>query len=65
MVSRAWELFVSAASGCITELLRWFVTLSRRGRRETKGTELKLLERLETELNLLRKNLYAVWPDLS
>jgi len=64
--SRAWELFVSALSRCVTELLRWFVTfLSRCGRMESKGTELKLLERLETEWNLLRKNLYAVSPDLS
>jgi len=59
--SRARELFVSAMSGCATVLLRYLVIfLSRRSRTDTDGADHKLLERLEAELNLLRKNLYAV-----
>jgi len=52
--SRACELFVSI-----------FIFLSRRSRTDTDGADHKLLERLEAELNLLRKNLYAVSPDVN
>ena len=66
--SRSWELFVSGMSGSATELLRFLATIvfPRSGRMEREAMEQKLhLERIETELNFLRKDLCAVSPQLN